>query len=91
MQRNMTPDQIKSALKNRNITQSGLARDLDCTPQNVFLTIKDPTRSFPVASHIARALGKNLEDVWPETYQPNQQPPKPGRPLTHGLYAHQAT
>ena len=90
MQRNMTPDQIKTALKHRRISQSGLARDLGYTPQHIFLTIKDPTRSFPVACHIARALGKNPEDVWPEIYQPNQRPPKPGRPLTKGLYDHQA-
>lgn len=86
MPKNMTPDQIKAALRVRNISQSGLARDLDYTPQHIFLTIKDPTRSFPVACHIAKALGKKPEEVWPEIYRPNQAPPKPGRPLTKGLY-----
>lgn len=90
MQTNMTPAQIKLALKNKDISQSGLARDLDCTPQHIFLVIKDPTRSFPAACHIARALNKGLEDIWPETYSQDQQPPKVGRPLSKGYYDHQA-
>ena len=87
---NMTPDQIKIALKKKDISQSGLARDLGCTPQHIFLVIKDPTRSFPAACHIAKALGKKLSDIWPEIFSPNHQPPKAGRPITHGLYDHQA-
>jgi len=90
MKKNMTPKQIKIALKIKDISQSGLAEDLGCTPQNIFLTIKDPTRSYPAASHIAKALGKKIEDVWPEIYSPNQPPPKVGRPLSKGYYDHQA-
>lgn len=90
MLKNMTPDQIKAALKHRDITQSGLARDLGCTPQHIFLVIKDPTRSFPAARHIAKALDKDLNEVWPETYRPNQPRPKPGRPISKGFYDHQA-
>lgn len=90
MQKNMTPNQIKRALKEKDISQSGLARDLKKTPQHIFLVIKNPKRSFPAACHIAKALGKKIEEVWPETYQPNQPPPKPGRPLTNGLFDHQA-
>ena len=82
----MTPDQIKIALKKKDISQSGLARDLGCTPQHIFLVIKDPTRSFPAACHIARALDRDLADIWPEIFSPDQPPPKVGRPLTHGLY-----
>ena len=87
---NMTPDQIKTALKKRDISQSGLARDLGCTPQHIFLVIKDPTRSFPAACHIAKALNKGPADIWPEIYEPDQAPPQVGRPLTNGLFDHQA-
>jgi lambda repressor-like predicted transcriptional regulator len=90
MHKNMTPAQIKAALKRRDISQSGLARDLGCTPQHIFLVIKDPTRSFPAAQHIATALGKKPSDVWPELYHPDQAPPKPGRPLSKGYFDHQA-
>lgn len=90
MPKNMTPDQIKAALKRLGLSQSGLARDMGCTPQHIFLTIKDPTRSFPVATHIAMALQKAPNDVWPENFEPNQAPPRPGRPLSRGLYDHQA-
>lgn len=90
MQTNMTPAQIKMAFQKRKITQSGIARDLGVTPQHIFLVIKDPTRSFSAACHIAKALNKAVEEVWPETFRPNQPPPKIGRPLTRGLYNHQA-
>jgi len=86
MKTNMTPAQIKKALKAKDISQSGLARDLKKTPQHIFLVIKNPKRSFPAACHIARALGKNIEEVWPETFSTGQTPPKAGRPMTHGLY-----
>lgn len=86
MAKNMTPDQIKANLKDRGFSQSGLARDMGCSPQHVFRVIKEPTYSFPVASHIAKALGKTLPDIWPETYPADPEPPKVGRPLTRGLY-----
>jgi len=86
MQRNMTPKQIKDALALKRITQSGLARDLGCTPQHVFRVIKDPTQSFPVAKHVATALGMNPSDVWPETYEPDYIPQKPGRPISNGFF-----
>lgn len=90
MHKNMTPAQIKADLKRRDISQSGLARDLGCTPQHIYLVINDPTRSFPAAQHIATALGKELADVWPEIYRPDQAPPRPGRPLSKGYFDHQA-
>ena len=90
MLKNMTPDQIKIALKKKDISQSGLARDLKKTPQHIFLVIKNPKRSFPAACHIAKALGKKVEEIWPETFSPGQQPPKVGRPLSKGFYDHQA-
>jgi lambda repressor-like predicted transcriptional regulator len=90
MQKNMTPTQIKRALADKDISQSGLARDLGCTPQHIFMVIKDPTRSFAAACHIAMALNKALEEIWPETFSPNQPPPKVGRPLSKGFYDHQA-
>jgi len=90
MKKNMTPVQIKIALKKKDISQSGLARDLKRTPQHIFLVIKNPKRSFPAACHIAKALGKRVEEIWPETFSPDQAPPKPGRPITNGLFAHEA-
>ena len=89
MAKNMTPEQIKAILTGKGFSQSGLARDLGCTPTNVFLTIEDPGRSYPTALHIAKALGMQLHEVWPETYRPNQPPPQLGRPLSKGLYGSQ--
>ncbi|MCP3941433.1 MAG: transcriptional regulator [Desulfobacteraceae bacterium] len=77
------------ALKKKNISQAGIARELDYCPQHIFSTIKDPKRSWPVACHIAKALNKKVEEIWPENFHPNQPPPKPGRPLSKGFYNHQ--
>ena len=85
---NMTPGEIKIALSYMGISQSGLARDLNRSPSHIGRVIENPNRSFPVACHIAKALQMDLEEIWPETYGSNQHPPKPGRPLTKGLYNH---
>lgn len=85
---NMTPQEIINTLKDRGISQSGLARDLNRSPSHVGRVINDPKRSWPMACHIAKALGKKPEEVWPEIFAPNQQAPKVGRPLGRGIFTH---
>jgi len=87
---NMTPKEIINTLNDRGISQSGLARDLDRSPSHIGRVIRDPKRSWPVACHVAKALGKKPEEVWPETFTPDQSAPKVGRPLGCGLFDHQA-
>ena len=86
--KNMTPSQIKKALAKQQVSQSGLARDLNRSPSLIHRTIKNPSVSYPAAKHIAQALGKTPADVWPEHFQPGQCAPRPGRPLTRGLFHH---
>ena len=86
MLKNMTPERVKAILTDKGLSQSGLARDLGCSPTNIFLTIKNPGRSYSTALHIAKAIGMQPHEVWPETYEPNQPPPQLGRPLSKGLY-----
>jgi lambda repressor-like predicted transcriptional regulator len=85
---NMTPKEIVNVLNDRGISQSGLARDLNRSPSHVGRVIRDPKRSWPMACHIARALDKKPEEVWPETFAPDQPTPKVGRPLGRGLFTH---
>ena len=87
---NMTPKEIINALDDRGINQSGLARDLKRSPSHIGRVIRNPSRSFPVARHVAKALGKKPEEVWPEVFKPNQPAPKVGRPPGRGLYDHHA-
>ena len=87
---NMTPKEIIRALDDKGLSQSGLAGDLKKSPSHIGRVIRNPTRSFPVACHVAKALGKKPHEVWPEVFKPNQSPPKVGRPQGRGLYDHQA-
>lgn len=87
--KNMTPVQIKAALKNAGITMSGIARDLNRSPTHISRVI-DGEASHPVRTHIAECLQMPVEKIWPEKYQNNPNPTKKGRPLTNGLFNTQA-
>lgn len=76
----MTPEQIKKALEAINVSQSGLARDLGITPQVVNKIIHGSGVSHRVRCHVAKAVGRPVEDIWDVT------PKKTGRPLGRGLY-----
>lgn len=77
----MTPEQIKKALEKVNVSQSGLARDLGITPQVVNKIIHGHGVSHRVRCHVAKAVGRPVEEIWNL-----ENKPKIGRPMTHGLY-----
>lgn len=85
--KNMPPHQIKAALRAVGISQSGIARDLGCSPTHVGRIVNGKEASHPVRSHIAKCINIPVEDIWPETYLLKDDPTKKGRPLTRGLYA----
>lgn len=78
----MTPEQIKKALEDINVSQSGLARDLGITPQMVNKIIHNRAVSHRVRCHVAKAVGRPVTEIWPI----RDNPEKKGRPMTHGLY-----
>ncbi|SDU27409.1 helix-turn-helix domain-containing protein [Desulfobacula phenolica] len=81
----MTPKQIKRALDDVDISQAGLARDLDVSRSMVAMVIHNKATSHRVRCHIAKAINRPVNEVWEIKKNPTQT----GRPLTHGLYDRQ--
>ena len=81
----MTPKQIKRALEDVNISQSGVARDLKVTPTAIQKVIDNTSVSHRIRCYIAKAINKPVEEIWDI-----KDPVKLGRPLTTGVYDHKA-
>ena len=84
--KNMAPEDIKKALKNARITPSGIARDLNRSTTQIHRVIHGEP-SHPVRSHIAKCIGKDVKEIWPETYLLKDDPTKKGRPISRGLFS----
>ena len=82
----MTPEEIRSALKTKNITVAAIARDVGKTHQAVRLVVNGDSVSHEIRLHIAKCIGCPVGDVF--AVKPN--PTKKGRPLTKGYYETQA-
>ncbi len=78
----MTPAEIIQALDDVEISQAGLARDINVNRTMIHLVIYDKSGSPRVREHIAKAINRPVDEIW----APRQNPPKLGRPLTKGLY-----
>ena len=79
----MTPEQINAALKTAGITPAGIARDINKSNTAVCLVINGSSVSHPIRLHIAKCLGRPVEEV----FIVKENPTKKGRPLTKGFYA----
>jgi len=80
----MTPAQIINALDDVEISQAGLARDLDVSRTLIHLIIYDKASSSRVRAHIARAINRQVDEIWII----RKDSPTPGRPLTKGYFDH---
>lgn len=80
----MTPKQIKQALDDVDISQAGLARDLDVSRSLIYQVIHNTATSHRVRCHIAKAINRPVDELWEI-----KNPARVGRPLTHGLYDRQ--
>mgnify|MGYP002725770335 CR=1 FL=1 len=82
----MTPDQIKKAMEKVDVSQAGLARDLTVSRSLIHQVIHSTATSHRVRCHIAKAIRLPVGKIWPI----KNDPQKVGRPLSKGLYDHQA-
>lgn len=78
----MSPDEIKKALEDAEISQAGLARDLSVSRSTIHQVIHNDATSHRVRCHIAKAIKRPVGVIWPIKNKPS----KPGRPLTNGLF-----
>lgn len=64
----MSPHDIKAALANKGVTQSAIASELGVLQPTVGKVIYGEQRSFRVATHIAKIIGKPASVIWPGYY-----------------------
>lgn len=75
---NMNPGEIKVMLTRNEVTQAAIARAVGVTPTLVCDCIHGFATSRRVQQAIAEAIGKDIKEVWPETYLYRDS--RPGRP-----------
>jgi lambda repressor-like predicted transcriptional regulator len=80
----MEPNEIRIEMLRRGVTQSGLARDIGVTVQSVHRIIENKNVSHKIRMAVAKAIGKDLKEIWPSTYLYGGGPRKRGRPVCHG-------
>lgn len=64
----MTPDQIKSLIKNKGASLRDIAEVAEVSASTVSRVISGDTKSRRLANAIALFLGKRLDDLWPSVY-----------------------
>jgi len=80
----MTPKEIKRALFEADISMAGLARDLNVSRSMIAQVVQNTAVSHRVRCHVARAIGRPVDEVW----EIKKNPSRTGRPLGKGLYDH---
>jgi len=80
------PKQIKQELEAADISQAGLARDLKVSRSLIHQVIHNQSISHRVRCHIAKAVNRPVNELW----EVKANHSRVGRPLTRGLYDHQA-
>ena len=79
----MKPDKIKAALKEKEITIAGIARDLEKSTTAIHMVINGASVSHEIRTHIAECLDLPVGEVFIVKKNPTQK----GRPVTKGLNA----
>jgi lambda repressor-like predicted transcriptional regulator len=64
----MHPADIKAEIEKSGISQADLSRDLEVSKTVVNEVIYGRTTSRRIAEHIAKKIGKSLDDIWPGRY-----------------------
>ena len=79
----MTPDEIKAALKGKNITIAGIARELEKSTTAIQMVINGSSVSHKIRKHVAKCIGLDVKEVFNVKENPTQK----GRPVSKGLHA----
>ena len=82
--KDMRPEEIRAAMHLKKTSQVEIARALGRSKTLVNRVITGLTRSDTVQREIAKAIGMEVERIWPSVYL-NGQARKPGRPMGYGV------
>jgi lambda repressor-like predicted transcriptional regulator len=79
----MTPAEIRKAMIDAQVTQSGIARSLNppVTPSAVYRVIEGTGVSHRIRQALANATGIDIKRIWPSVYL-SGGPRKAGRPYS---------
>lgn len=82
----MTPAEIRKAMIDARVTQSGIARSLDppVTPSAVYRVIEGTGVSHRIRQALAEATGIDITRIWPSVYLFGG-PRKAGRPFSSAV------
>ena len=64
----MTPIEIINALKDAGVNQAAIARELNKSPQVVYLVVHNKSVSTEIHKAIAEVIGKDVKQIWPQHY-----------------------
>lgn len=76
----MTPQQIRDAIREADLNQAAIARELNVRPAHISYVIDNKRRSRRVHEAIAEAIGTDIRQIWPDLYMIPGREPKRGRP-----------
>jgi lambda repressor-like predicted transcriptional regulator len=65
--------QIKEAMLKAGVTPTSIAADSGLTPQAISLAVHDRRRGRRARLAIAKALGKDVTEIWPDALLPMRQ------------------
>ena len=82
----MTPLDIKIELLRAGVSQADIARECEVSRSQVSRVIGNQCVSDHVRRAVATAIGKGVEDVWPEYYLSASGPPDRPVPKTAPAY-----
>jgi hypothetical protein len=85
----MAPEDIDREIVAAGFTKSGLARDLNVSPTVINDVVLKRKTSVRVQNHIAEAIGRAREFVFPETKTDKNGNAIRGRRKTRGLFTNQ--
>jgi lambda repressor-like predicted transcriptional regulator len=82
----MTPAEIRKAMIDARVTQSGIARSLDppVTPSAVYRVVEGTGVSHRIRLALAEATGIDIKRIWPSVYLFGG-PRKAGRPFNSAV------
>jgi len=72
----MTPEEIIRAIEDAGLNQAAIARVCEKKPQAVWSVIHGKSVSITIHKAIAKAINKDIQQIWPQHYL--NRTPKPG-------------
>ena len=81
-----TPKQIRLEMLRKDVSASGLSRQLEVTQSTLYKVIEGLSVSDRIRRAIAEAVGRDVREIWPSAYMSPGGPPRRGRPKAKQIH-----